>query len=312
MRCPFLKEAQVRYCHASTVRKMIASNAPAGVAGMADPLEEKCGSARFQECGIYRTVGGQNTANGSCPYLHESLVQYCSAAPVQKYIPYSESRLSRCSGDAHTYCELYLQLAHPQTEGSADPEIEGIRVPERLWYSRNHMWIEVDDHGVCHVGIDGFLARLAGEIDRLHFLTLKGMHRPTVMLTIHGVDWPLVFPNPLLISGANLYLRSHPEKLITDPYRSGWLFEGWELPSGEGALKGLLNGRQASAWMEEEVHRASQTIHELLAEHQPADACVINDGGSFASGVAQQLGREELMRLLHRFAGAETGWERNS
>jgi hypothetical protein len=64
--------------------------------------------------------------------------------------------------------------------------------------------------------------------------------------------------------------------------------------------------------MEEEVHRASQTIHELLAEHQPADACVVNDGGSFASGVAQQLGREELMRLLHRFAGAETGWERNS
>jgi glycine cleavage system H lipoate-binding protein len=312
MRCPFLKEAQVRYCHASAVRKMIASSVPAGALGAAAALEEKCASSRFEECRVYQDAAPQPAPNGTCPYLHESLVQYCSAAPVQKYIPYSESRLSRCGGDAHTYCELYLQLAHPQAEARTDPDVEGIPVPERLWYSSNHMWIEVDDNGVCHVGIDAFLARLAGQLDRLHFLTVKGMHRPTVMLSINGVDWPLVFPNPMLISGANLYLRSHPERLIADPYRSGWLFEGWELPSGAGARSGLLDGRRARAWMEEEVHRASQTIHELLAERQPPDACFVNDGGVFAPGVARQLAREELMRLLHRFAGAEMGWKQDS
>jgi glycine cleavage system H lipoate-binding protein len=311
MPCPFLKESRVRYCHASPVRKLIASEANGSPAGS----EEKCASGMFEQCTVYLRAGAQPAAanaDGRCPYLHESLAQYCSAAPVTRFIPYSESRLSRCAGGGHAYCELFSEIAHPLAAAARDPEVEGIRTPERLYYSRNHMWLELDSNGGCHVGIDAFFGRLAGRIDRIHFLTTKGMHKPTVMLTVNGVDWPLVFPNPLLIGGANLYLRSHPERLVDDPYRRGWLFEGWELPSGAGACAGLMHGPQARAWMEEEVHHASRTIQELLAERQPLEARLLNDGGIFTPGVAQQLSREELMRLLHRFAGAESGWDRNS
>ena len=48
MTCPFLKEAQVKYCLASSVRKLI----PIAAAGRA---EEKCSSAAHATCPVYRT-----------------------------------------------------------------------------------------------------------------------------------------------------------------------------------------------------------------------------------------------------------------
>ena len=107
MTCPFLREAQVKYCQTAAVRKLI----PLTAAGRAD---EKCGSAAHVSCSVYRAHPEEATAPGPCPYLRESLMQYCSAAPVAKMIPYSESLLSRCGGSGYHYCELYLGMAHPE------------------------------------------------------------------------------------------------------------------------------------------------------------------------------------------------------
>src|SRR4051794_32653951 len=88
MTCPFLKEAQVKYCLASPVRKLI----PIAAAARAD---EKCGSPDHATCPVYRTQPAEQVTAASCPYLGESLMQYCGAAPVAKMVPYSESLLSR-------------------------------------------------------------------------------------------------------------------------------------------------------------------------------------------------------------------------
>ena len=40
----------------------------------------------------------------------------------------------------------------------------------------------------------------------------------------------MTFPNPLLIQKVNSHLRGDPVRLTSDPYGSGWLFSGWELP----------------------------------------------------------------------------------
>ena len=48
MTCPFLKEAQVKYCQTSSVRKLI----PIAAASRAD---EKCSSLEHLNCPVYRT-----------------------------------------------------------------------------------------------------------------------------------------------------------------------------------------------------------------------------------------------------------------
>ena len=120
MTCPFLKEAQVKYCQTSSVRKLI----PIAAAGRA---EEKCSSQEHLTCPVYRLQTAEPAVSGHCPYLGESLMQYCGAAPVAKMIPYSESQISRCGCDRFRYCELYLSMAHPG-EPAAD-DVDGIPLP---------------------------------------------------------------------------------------------------------------------------------------------------------------------------------------
>ena len=101
MTCPFLTEARVKYCRTSSIRKLI----PAAQAGQA---EERGSSERHGECPIFRQQPEQPEVSSSkaCPLLYESLMQYCGAAPVAKFVAYSESLLSRCGNDGHGYCEL--------------------------------------------------------------------------------------------------------------------------------------------------------------------------------------------------------------
>src|SRR5689334_22231749 len=195
MRCPFLRESLVKYCGAAAVRKMI-------VRPTEPPAEERCSTPSWESCAIARDRGEEHCGLERCPYLHESLVQYCSASAIPKYIPYSEARLSRCGNEGHKYCDLYATLAHEERAEEAP-------APTRRAYARNHLWLEVGTDGTCHIGIDGFLAKLLGSVDRVTFLTSPGRAYPAAVLTAAGTDLTCVFPNRLNVTAANTYLRAH-------------------------------------------------------------------------------------------------------
>ena len=101
MRCPYLKDSRVKFCRVSAFRKMIA-DAP----GQAD--REKCSSEDYAACELARQHGMPATMESSCPFLQESQAQYCSAASVTRFIPYSANRASRCGSESHQSCEMYL------------------------------------------------------------------------------------------------------------------------------------------------------------------------------------------------------------
>ena len=47
------------------------------------------------------------------------------------------------------------------------------------------MWADIDEDGICHVGIDPFLAKVLGRIDKLTFATTFGEHYPGVVITVN-------------------------------------------------------------------------------------------------------------------------------
>jgi len=281
MTCPFLKETQVKYCQTAAVRKMI----PAGRAGRA---EEKCSSRDYVSCPLYGAQPVEGAA-ATCPYLRESLMQYCGAAPVAKFVPYSESLLSRCGNDSHRYCELYLGMAHPETRRG---EADDIPLPDWLGYSSNHMWLDATEDGVCHIGIDAFLSRALGRVERIDYVWTKGLHRPAAVLTTAGQELEVVFPNPLLLTSCNLYLRADPSRLTAEPYTGGWLFEGVPQP---GTQDNLLAAAGARAWMEREQRRINEFLQQQTAASMAAD------GGLFAAGLARVLDRDQMRALFHEF-----------
>ncbi len=292
MTCPFLKEAQVKYCRIASVRKLIPLAQAAGT-------DEKCSSAAHTACAAYRAAAMPGAApSANCPYLHESLMQYCGAAPVAKFVPYSESLLSRCGNDSFRYCELYLGMAHPPI---APNEVDGLDMPEWLAYSANHLWLDVTEDGLCHAGIDAFLSRTLGKIDRIGYVWLKGRHRPTAVLTVDGVDLELVFPNPLLLTKCNLYLRADPSRITAEPYTGGWLFEG--VPEPETG-KDLIGGAAARCWIEEEQGR----MNEFLQQQEGVAA----DGGVFAPGAARHVNPEQRRAMFHEFFSPYASRKRES
>lgn len=325
MRCPFLKEAEVKFCGSSALGKMIVKTPKASA-------DEKCSTSHYVDCNVYKTLNlGHDTPR--CPAMQEMPVQYCAAAPVQKFIPYSESIVSRCGNDNHRYCELYIAMAHPEKqttpaahaapihngESSMQPalldhSIDEIQGPGGLFYSNNHMWLDVTEEGSCHVGIDGFLAKLLGQVDQVRFVTCKGLNHPTAVLKVRGVDIHMVFPNPMLLTGSNLYLRAHPEKLA-DPYGAGWLFEGVTPPPSAGkssasVCAGLMDGDQAQDWMAGEVGRISTFVHEKLARSHPDFEDLVMDGGVFSDDLIRHLNHDELIDLLNEFFLPHASWIR--
>jgi glycine cleavage system H lipoate-binding protein len=271
MSCPFLKEGRARYCHAAPVRKLILDGPGAAGGGI-------CASQKYFECELVKKNERQHSR---CPHLEEIRVQYCGVSPVTKLVPFSDSELSSCTSNSYRYCDSYLMLARPHASTAA----------VNLLYSPNHFWLDAEDSGLCHIGIDGFLADVVGSIDGITFVTLHGTHCPALALTIHGVEWPMNFPNPVMIQKVNSRVRSDPSRIATDPYGAGWLFEGWEVPGRTRA--GLVSGAQASAWQGEERARLAQEIHETHA--------VGCDGGMPVTGVAQLLPRQHLVCLFQRF-----------
>ncbi len=319
MRCPFLREAQVRYCQASPFKKMIVQTPD-------QDIPERCSSTDYINCPSARQQQELQPGRAHCPFLQESLVQYCSAASVTKYIPYSESVLSRCGNESHRYCELYLALANPRgTDASATPDsgsseklsvgedlVEGIRVPRWLSYSANHLWLDMSTDGYCHIGADSFLSRVLGSVDRITYLAARGVTRPTVILTVRGVDLQLAFPNPILVTRSNSYLRANPGKLVSDPYGLGWLFEGAPLEAGTDEPKGvshrLIPGEAAPSWIRDEVRRIASFVHERVAMTDPQGQRLMADGGSFAPGFVQHLSREEILGLFNDFFSPYASW----
>jgi glycine cleavage system H lipoate-binding protein len=315
MRCPFLREAQVKFCRASAYKKMIVR--------LAEQTEnERCSSREYVNCPAAKAHLEENPSIDHCLFLQESLVQYCTAAAVTKYIPYSESALCQCGTESHKYCELYLGLSQPsepvdesvfqeQGNNSTHLQVDDIKIPKNLFYSPNHMWIEVGSDGVYHIGVDAFLTKVLGAADHITFVTTKGYQRPTVSFSVRNVDLQFVFPMQLNITRANTYLRTNPEKIFSDPYTVGWLFEATDdrNKNNTKGFDGLISGKEAYSWMKHEVDRMTSLAHLISAQPDMHGAVLMADGGSFQPGFTQQLTREELLKLFNDFFSPLAVWE---
>ncbi len=313
VRCPFLREAQVKYCCASEFKKMI-------VRGQGDENAGRCFSPDYVSCPAAKQHHEDIPSRSHCPFLQESLVQYCAAASVSKYIPYSSPSLSRCGNTDHRYCELFLTMqnpAHLASHGLNGPDeksdvsgsgawiVDGVLTAGWLYYSGNHMWADIDKEGHCHIGLDAFFTRIMGNLERLAFVVTAGERHPAVSVTVNGTELQMIFPNRITVSSVNSHLRAEPNRVITDPYTFGWLFEG-TMPkesraarNGEG--EGLFHGESVRRWMQSETKRMTEFVHNRLVATEDDGLRSMADGGMFIEQLAKHLTREEILLLNNDF-----------
>lgn len=318
MKCPFLKDASVKYCEASAYRKMLLKDAISA-------QSERCSTSAWRACPAAR-LRDSDPSHERCPFLHEAQAEYCGAASVTKFIPATNDLLSRCNSDGHLYCELFLVHADPVGERrphhrsglpADDPSAAGVPMPHDLRFSPNHMWLDVSDDGSCHIGIDAFAAKVLGPVERVTFVPQRSGSCPTAVLHVNGVDVSMVFPEPHAVS-ANVYLRTSPAKLTEDPYGAGWLFECSERPAAAPGVDAnatgakLLSGSEAVAWMQDEMRRLNEFVQERIACHDVGGIRSMADGGTVEDGLAAHLDRDDLIALASDFFTAQADWRRFS
>ncbi len=287
-KCPFLAEVDAFTCNLATVKKFVPDCAIVNA-------DQRCSSADWRSCPLGPSSTLESAEGGGCPFLRRLQVQRCTAAPIERLIPRTDLP-SRCNGPSHRYCELYLERTDPHSCRHKSR----MALPPGLALAPNHMWLDVESDGTCHLGVDAFLARVVGAVDRVIFPSARRPTRPSVVLTMAvGLELPLVFPQVIEIASANVELRRHPDALATDPYRRGWLYEG--KVRGDDLGEGLRRGAQASAWLETEAERLTTLVHDMIARRGCDLGPTLADGGVSDEGLAQQLSHGELLQVFVAF-----------
>jgi len=197
-------------------------------------------------------------------------------------------------------------MSHATSRSIGRFRVKQLPMPGWLAYAPNHMWLDTCDDGLLYVGVDAFFTRFVGSVESIAFLTLKGFVRPSVVLTVRGVDLTLVFPHRVELVAANTHLRSNPGRLGDDPYGLGWLFEARGGPDGGSAggeklgrfARGMRTGLAAREHMGREVRRAAELVHDTILPARSIGGALAADGGDPAPDLLFRLSREEILRLL--------------
>jgi glycine cleavage system H lipoate-binding protein len=307
MGCPFLREETVRLCERAPAARPLPREA-------IDAAGDRCSRWDHVSCPYAADRGSEKPASTACPSLILRQVQFCAAVSARTFIPSAAVLPSRCSTDLYRHCESYLERRGPRAAapapavtrgaGGGVATVDGIAVPLDLDYTPNHLWREVGADGTCVIGVDGFLARVIGKADSVTFVPTRPGAQSFAVLTVAGVELPLAFPRVLERVVINYSLHGDPDRLACDPYGSGWLFEGYRsdgLGAGDHPEDRLVRGRDAAAWMRREVERLSAKVHDAIGRPGTRGERVAADGGTFASGLARTLRREEALHLFSEF-----------
>lgn len=158
-------------------------------------------------------------------------------------------------------------------------------VPDGVHFHRGHTWAVPEGADVVRVGMDDFAQKLIGRPARI-VLPVPGtcleQGETGWRVEVDSKSIAMLAPVRGEVLAVNHAVLESPEILDRDPYDAGWLVRV-RVPSTNSAMKNLLAGKLASAWMEE---TASRLERRLSASELGASMA---DGGVPRSGFAREL-----------------------
>jgi glycine cleavage system H protein len=134
-------------------------------------------------------------------------------------------------------------------------EIEGHKLPEELYYTKDHTWARIEDNGTVTVGLDAYGAKAAGNIEFIDLpLEDDEFEAGEAFGSLESAKWVggLLMPVAGTIIEVNENIEDDLELLKEDPYGEGWLIK--LKPSNlKDDLKGLIHGLDVAPWLKKEI-----------------------------------------------------------
>jgi glycine cleavage system H lipoate-binding protein len=143
--------------------------------------------------------------------------------------------------------------------------IQGFRLPQGYYFHLGHTWVRVEERAEVCIGIDDFVLRLAGGVDRIE-LPFVGDEIPrghTVFKACRGSEQiNLQMPVNGIVTAINLAAREKPAIVAEDPYAGGWLVKV-QARNLRRDLKHLTIGSETVEWLNHEIDRLNREFESI-------------------------------------------------
>ena len=168
-----------------------------------------------------------------------------------------------------------------------------LSIPQGLFFSRNHTWLQLEKSGEARIGLDDFLVKVTGAV-LIEPLKSAGdkVKKGEAIASISQGDKQLKVHSPIsgLVSGFNAGLTEDGALLAESPYDEGWLFtmepEDWKKDT-----TGFLLGQETRSWMEGEIQRLKDFLSISFSKHNDSSmALVFQEGGELQMNPLTDLG----------------------
>jgi glycine cleavage system H protein len=134
-------------------------------------------------------------------------------------------------------------------------EIEGYKMPEDLYYTKDHVWAKVEDDGNVRAGMDAFGATAVGTIEFIDLpMEDDEFEAGEAFGSLESAKWVggLTMPVSGTVVEVNEDIEDDLEQMAADPYEEGWLIV-IEPSNLEEDLEKLVHGDDIKPWFEEDL-----------------------------------------------------------
>ncbi len=176
-----------------------------------------------------------------------------------------------------------------------------IRVPEGIFFTKSHTWLNLFPSGKVRLGIDDFVGRM---LDNPEIILLKkngeAIARGEPLLTMKENEHLLTVRSPIDgdIESINEQLSGHPELLKELLFSDGWAYT--IRPKKFSEIKGLLLGTETREWMRSEFARLRDFFAGIGRTNHLAPA-LLQDGGPPMAGIMKTMDDSVWQDFEHEF-----------
>jgi glycine cleavage system H protein len=181
-----------------------------------------------------------------------------------------------------------------------------LKVPQGIFYSKNHTWTYLEKTGIARVGLDDLLLRITGEV-KIHHLKKQGdvVQKGERLAEIdqYGKTLSIFSPISGRVVNSNPVLDLNNELLSADPYGKGWLYA--VKPSNwVGEIPSCYLAEDATDWLKKELERYKDFLAMNMHKYSPETSmAVLQDGGELSenslSGFPAELWQDFQKEFLN-------------
>lgn len=183
-----------------------------------------------------------------------------------------------------------------------------LRIPQGLFFNKNHTWTHLDHSGYAKVGVDDWLMHITGnvQVDPLKTIGEK-VNKGEVIIKLNKDGKQLRIASPISgeIKSLNLQALEKPEVITEDPYYQGWLYQikpqNWITETSSYYL-----AEEATAWSKRELFKFKDFYLDNLSHSESnIPLAVMQEGGELVDHPLAHSSEEIWQIFQEKFLAVE-------